>query len=254
MHVFQLLVFVENKMKHILSSRQIISLTSEDISPKVSIVIVVYNGLQYVKKCIKSLDLTAHTNYEVIVVNNASNNKTHEYLEKLKQQKKIHTLIHNKYNAYFSGANNIGAKYADTKSSYLLLLNSDTEVRHPGWLTHLIAAVPENGIISYGYANIPFRPDGWCFLISKKLYERLGGIDERYRMNWGITDLTRKALKSGANVKVVVNDKNYITHFGGKSYTDHTKAFQNENGVSTFSFVFDLNWLKVQSVALQAYI
>ena len=247
-NIFLSLASVETMLRTLTAKRLLVLNESYKSSPKVSIIIVVYNSLPYVKMCIESLQMTKYSNFEIIVVDNASERQTRTYLDRLVSEKKIQKVYHQKENKYFSGANNIGAHYAASDSSFVLLLNSDTQIKDRYWLSDLIAAAPQTGVISYGNANLPFRPDGWCFLITKKLFEQLGGINEIYKMNWGITDLTKRALHLGAVVKVVLDTERYIHHFGGKSYTTTTKNVQNEPHVGVASFLFDMNWLRVRAL------
>src|SRR3990167_665242 len=89
---------------------------------KVSIVIVSWNAMDFLKNCLKSIYRTSQKiRFEVIVVDNNSKDKTasmlHDYFPQVK-------LIQNKDNAGFNRANNQGIKVA--KGEYIFLLNPDT--------------------------------------------------------------------------------------------------------------------------------
>ena len=108
-----------------------------------SIIIPVLNNLHYTKGAITSvLANTVYENYEIIVVNNNSNDGTYEYLEELKNSNyslnypncKDIKIIHNKVAENFSKSNNIGARLAVGEN--LILLNNDTLVES-GWLREL---------------------------------------------------------------------------------------------------------------------
>jgi len=88
----------------------------------VSIIIINYNTFDYTKRCIESVYL--HTNdidYEVILVDNGSNECDVEEFRKYFPQIKI---VKNKENRGFSRACNDGIAVAEKE--YILLLNSDT--------------------------------------------------------------------------------------------------------------------------------
>ncbi len=91
----------------------------------VSIIIVNYKTYELTSNCIDSIikSNTKKLNYEIIVVDNASNDGSIQ--EIAKQFPEIQT-IKNTENLGFSKANNIGIKVA--KGDYVLLLNSDTIV------------------------------------------------------------------------------------------------------------------------------
>lgn len=54
--------------------------------PEVSIIIPVYNNEQYIEKCIQSVLNQTFENFEVIVINDGSTDKSGEILEKLNRE------------------------------------------------------------------------------------------------------------------------------------------------------------------------
>ncbi|MBT3413209.1 MAG: glycosyltransferase family 2 protein [Candidatus Jacksonbacteria bacterium] len=91
--------------------------------PKVSVVIVSWNVKEHLKKCLQSFFLYyPGDDYEVIVVDNASNDGTGEMVSK--EFPKARLFIQNK-NLGFAKANNLGVVKA--KAENILILNPDTE-------------------------------------------------------------------------------------------------------------------------------
>lgn len=206
--------------------------------PKVSIIIITYNALHYVKLCIESLRKTTYRNKEIIIIDNNSNSETRDYLRQAEKTKLIDRLYLSPENTFFTGGNNIGASISSKNSRYLLFLNSDVEIKNPYWLTILMANKPKEGVISFGKVNIPvIRPDGWCFMVDKKIYNELGGLNEYYKMNWSITEFTARVLQKKYTVKSIVNPNDYVFHFGQKSRPKKNTHIHNE---LTFSQVFTL--------------
>lgn len=89
----------------------------------VSVIIINWNGLGYLKQCLPSLNKQKYKNIEVIVVDNASIDGSVEYIKE--NYPKIKIII-NKKNLGFAEANDIG--YRRATGEYILLLNNDTEV------------------------------------------------------------------------------------------------------------------------------
>ena len=90
-----------------------------------SIVIVSYNTLDYLRKCLESIyQYTKGINYEVIVIDNASTDGSAEMVQKTFPQVILHAL---KDNLGFTRGNNIGIQ--SSKGEYVLILNPDTEIR-----------------------------------------------------------------------------------------------------------------------------
>lgn len=88
----------------------------------VTIIIVNYNTKQLLGDCIQSIyEKTFDVNYEIIIVDNASNDGSQEFIRKNFPKT---VLIESEFNLGFGLANNLGAKSA--KGKFLFFLNSDT--------------------------------------------------------------------------------------------------------------------------------
>lgn len=106
-------------------------------NPKVSIIIPTKNQVKVLKKCIKSiLERTDYKNYEIIVIDNNSNDPlTLEYLGSISKEPNISILKYEEpFN--FSAINNFAAQRS--KSEFLLFLNNDTEVIQREWLSAML--------------------------------------------------------------------------------------------------------------------
>lgn len=206
----------------------------------VSIVIVTYNAKDYVEQVINSLKKTSYKNFEIIVVDNNSNEDVKKYLKKMKQTKQIDKLFLSESNTYFAGGNNIGATLCSEKSKYILLLNSDVEIKHPDWLKILLLNAPHEGIVSFGTVFFPsIRPDGYCLLINRSIYNDVGGISSKFPMNGSITDLAAKVYNHGYTLNAIYNHDKYVVHFGQKSYKKKSKPTFYNPGTRTLSKVFN---------------
>ena len=105
--------------------------------PKVSIIILNWNGLEDTIECLESLKKITYPNYEVIVVDNASQGDDVRNLRE-KFGDYIH-IIRNDSNYGFAEGNNVGIRYGlnNSNPAYFLLLNNDTVVA-PDFLDELI--------------------------------------------------------------------------------------------------------------------
>jgi glycosyltransferase involved in cell wall biosynthesis len=96
------------------------------MAPKVTIIITVYNGSKYIDYSIKSVINQIYKNWELIIVNDCSTDKTREIIEKYKSNKI--KIINLKKNLGAYKAINIATKYIH--GEYTAFLDSD-DLFHP---------------------------------------------------------------------------------------------------------------------------
>ena len=224
--------------------------------PKCSIIIPVFNQVEYTKQCIETLyKNTPKSLFEIIVVDNNSSDGTKEFLCGIKEKIKV---ISNPGNLGFAKACNQGAKEASGR--YLIFLNNDT-VPLPGWLEEMVDSAnsdidagivgsrllyPDgtiqhagigfiNGIPDHPFRNLPAdHPEanvpkeldmvtGACLLIRRDLFFECSGFDEQYKNGVEDIDLCLKVRLKG--YKVIYNPKSTLYHYEGRTpgRFDHVK-------------------------------
>lgn len=112
---------------------------SEKNNPLISVIILNYNAGQLLLNCVESVFKSKYGNLEVIVVDNASSDKSHIICKE--KFNKIH-LISNEKNLGYCEGNNVGIR--NSKGTFIVILNPDTEV-DPNWLNELLNAYMKNG-------------------------------------------------------------------------------------------------------------
>jgi GT2 family glycosyltransferase/glycosyltransferase involved in cell wall biosynthesis len=221
--------------------------------PQVSIIIPLYNRSDLTKNCLESIFNTpGPVSYEVIVLNNASEDDTLEILEKFKDKIR---LINCHENYGFSIANNMGADIA--LGDKLVMLNNDTTVR-PNWLEALVNCQKETGASLIGarlyypdgriqhcgvalfphdnkphalYAGLPGdHPDienltgirrafqivtAACWLVTRDCWDALGGFNTDYINGYEDVDFCLRLNESGG--RVFYEPLCQITHFESQS-------------------------------------
>lgn len=106
-------------------------------NPSVSIIIVNYNGINFVESCLKSVFATNYDNFEVILIDNASNDASLKLIKEKYYGNKNLEIIENKKNFGPTSARNTGIGIA--RGKYLAFLDNDTEV-DKDWLKELVSA------------------------------------------------------------------------------------------------------------------
>lgn len=246
--------------------------------PLVSIIILVHNSLEFIENCIKSVLKTKYENFEVVIVDNDSNDGSLQHLQKeISQEKKVR-VIHNKVNLGFAEGNNVGAKKA--KGKYLTFLNIDTVVAS-NWLNSTVRIMEADNSIGacqsklllmhnsevfdsagdfidkYGvmmrrggdlfeedkgqYDKIEeiFSARGAAITVRKELFERIGGFDPSYFLTYEDIDLCWRIRLSG--YKIFFVPKSVVYHYGGFSLTQSRVFLSTKNWLTTLIKNYELS-------------
>ena len=117
--------------------------------PLVTILIPAKDHADVTAKCLKTIfEKTTYENFEIILIDNGSTEKKSlDLFEKYKKEHKNFKVLRKDIEFNYSKLNNLAAKEA--KGEYLVLLNNDTEVITPNWLSYLVgyAAQPHVGAV-----------------------------------------------------------------------------------------------------------
>jgi GT2 family glycosyltransferase/SAM-dependent methyltransferase len=220
--------------------------------PLVSILVVTYNTREYLGPFFDSIRRnTSYPSYEVVVVDNYSTDGSAEELRRYAEADpriRVECLQHN---LGFAGGNNFAARIA--KGEYLVLQNPDTIVT-AGWLERLIGALrkdPTIGVVApvsnfsgnETKVNTQYRSLSqmerfaaerarkqrgqsidigviplFCGLISRKLWEEVGPLDDGFQVGmFEDDDFSVRVRKAG--YRIVTAEDCFIHHFGNGSFS-----------------------------------
>lgn len=227
--------------------------------PLISIIILNWNGKKYLKDCFDSLESQTYPNFEIILVDNGSEDGSVKFVRENFPQIKI---IGNKKNLGFAKGNNIGIKLA--KGKYIFVLNNDTKVEK-NCLENLVEAAEKDDkigmcapkILSFGNPqiidsvglNIYFDgmsrgrgrmeiddgkynkieeilfPSGCAALYRKTMIDEIGLFDENFFAYCEDTDLGLRGRLAGWKA-ILVPSATVYHHYSGSTekYSDF-KAF-----------------------------
>lgn len=121
--------------------------------PLVSIVVINYNSLETLERCLSSLLKTTYPNYEIVVVDTLT-----EHIEDLVQKFRKDAgpkikLIHFDTNIGAAASHNVGVLASDPRSEYVVFLDNDVVVE-PDWLSYLVEAISSDPRIGAVQAKV----------------------------------------------------------------------------------------------------
>ena len=110
---------------------------------KASVIVLSWNGKEYLPACLDAVLSQDYSDFEVIVVDNGSTDGSSELVRERYPEVR---LLENDRNLGFAGGNNVGLRAAN--GDVLVLLNQDTQAE-AGWLAALVSAIeaPDVGIV-----------------------------------------------------------------------------------------------------------
>jgi GT2 family glycosyltransferase len=250
-------------------------------SPFVSIIVLNYNGQKYIADCLDSILKNSYTNYELIVVDNASTDRSLKIIkDNFSNHPKV-KIIASPTNLGFSGGNNLGIE--QSKGQYVVFVNNDTTVPLD-WLTPLVETMetdPSIGVAQsmiytidgkkiqaagFLYSNglikkeqlflgkssdIDFEPVfevsfvcGASMIIRREILEKMGAFEPEIPFFYDDTLLSLKTLLSGKKAVTVSASK--IFHVGSASDVWKTRFTTYHLLKANTALLFDVYYNKTE--------
>ena len=227
----------------------------------VAIILLNWNNSDYTVECIKSLFDITYLNKKIIVVDNASTDKS---IDNLKQYLPKINIITNEKNLGFTGGNNVGIKMAlNEKFDFIMLLNNDTIV-DKAFLEPLLSsfefdtAAVQPLILNYhnketiwncgGHINKTFGIfstygknksiksfknkeekftewiSGCCFMIRSSAVNEVGLLDDEFFVYFEDVDWSLRLRSKDYKLKII--HKIIIYHHEGVSWKNKNRSFE----------------------------
>lgn len=148
----------------------------EELKPKFSIIIPNYNKGRYIEECLNSIIRQSYKNYEIIVVDDGSND---ESIEKIK---KFDVQLYHTNRLQAGGARNLGMKMAN--GEYIIFLDSDDYLTSNTVLEELNDTINNEDLIFLNYT-----------------LNKCGKFEDRYDLEGDISQKIEKTTFLGAPTK-----------------------------------------------------
>jgi GT2 family glycosyltransferase len=232
------------------------------------VIIATWNGRQYLQACLDAVAAQDGIDAEIILVDNASSDGTVDYVRARFPQVRIVAL---RANRGFAGGNNAGAREA--RGPFVAFLNNDT-VPDRGWLRALrdgidpgagfllassrivymhdasIVDSAGDGFFRWGgafkrYHGAPahlaaaseevFGICGAACLISKAVFDELGGFDEDFFASHEDVDLSYRARLRGYRCRYVADA---VVRHHGSATMGHVSPFAVFHGQRNLEWLY----------------
>jgi GT2 family glycosyltransferase len=250
---------------------------NKGLEPKVCIIILTYNSVSklspsFIHKLFNSIKIQKYVNYEVVIIDNGSQDGTPQLFEALIKEFKIPgRIIKLKKNYGWSGGNNRGAVYCKD-SDYLFFLNDDALLLSENVLIRLVeyfekysdvgvaqpVIVNKDGSFSYGfklgfagYMEILSRPTQLSFVSGSALFTRtrlffkLGMFDEDLFLYHDDVDYCLRVWRAGYKSAVVQGT--HVFHLGGSTISlDKSWYYVIRNNFLVMSKTSDVKYLPIK--------
>jgi hypothetical protein len=251
------------------------------VCPRVSIIILNWNGKDDTIECLESLKNIFYSNYEIILVDNGSTDGSVKYFEEHYPEIEI---IENGDNLGFAEGNNVAIKYViDNGTDYVLLLNNDTIVG-PDFLSELVSVAESDSEIGVVGPNVYYYSEiskiqsaggkiywnrgkaphftnkddikeisrvrdvdyimGCALLAKSELVKKIGLLNKDYFAYWEETDWCVRSKKSG--YRIVHVPKSKIWHKGGSTS-------KKSSGFYEYYMTRNMFWFMKQNATKKQY-
>lgn len=227
----------------------------------ISLIVVTYNSRALLPAFLATLATTTDSHYEVIIVDNASQDGTLEWLRATHPS--IHVVAHLQ-NVGFGAACNSGMAVA--RGEAFITMNPDVQITPP-WLTILrqhLHAYPDAGIIcpttlypdqAPPPVSLPVAPTaavpGCALMLRRTTWQEIGGFDEQMFLYWEDTELCWRAWLLGW--RVLEDFVALVYHQrGGSTGEGRWQAEAAKNGLYTHLKLRRWRWVGLFALRLAA--
>ena len=234
-------------------------------NPKIHLIVLNWNDKELSRKCLSSIEKVSYSNYEVLIVDNNSEDGSVEFF---KQHFPNYDILSLKDNLKYAGGNNAAVDYLQpNEEDYLVFINNDTIVSSD-FLDHLIdpflndpnciitvpkilfamdinkiwyagglvnmwkGTIDHIGIRNFDAPRYSFMMEtdyatGCCLCISYNDFKKLNYFDTTFNMYCEDVDLSIRAKKM--NRKIVYSPKSIILHSVSQSLGENSlKKIRNK--------------------------
>jgi glycosyltransferase involved in cell wall biosynthesis len=198
--------------------------------PRVSVVVCAYNAERTMLPCLASLEQLNYPDYEVIVVNDGSKDRTLEIAEGFP-----YCRIISQENKGLSVARNVGAEAAT--GEIVAYTDSDC-VADPDWLNYLVGTMEEKGLVACGGPNfsptetslvpeaVAAAPGAPCHvLLDDEVAEHIAGCNMAFRrdvlLGLGGFDPLYRAAGDDVDICWRLQDAGYTIGYSAAAFVWH---------------------------------
>lgn len=237
---------LQNNIHHVQSELLAASTAKNEFK---DILIVVKDQLPYLRACVDSI-FNNTSNFNLYVWDNDSSAETRAYLQKLTLRNNVFLHLNKRNDGFLSPNNRLAEK---TVSPYLILLNSDTEVK-PQWDLVMLGWMQQHNTSIVGYGGVKLNQEckgyaaafgtaadfisGWSLCFARSTYEKIGLFDEQnLKFAYGEdADFSLRCKEAGGSIYALYSG--LVIHHQNKTSLEMSK---DPEYLRWFSTIFEEN-------------
>jgi cellulose synthase/poly-beta-1,6-N-acetylglucosamine synthase-like glycosyltransferase len=236
-------------------------ITEENNLPLIDIVVAVYNGQEYIMRCLDALYVSDYKNKRIIFVNDGSTDKTADILKQA-QEKYPSLIVLSKDNGGVSSARNFAVDFSNAE--YIATTDVDCRVEKnwlcealqhfkdvrtaavTGWLHYdvdnILSAVRESEYFIRFKNRMPSAKSVSCpvCLFKRDVLTEIGGFEVFYKVGGEDTDIGYKIIKYG---RQVIFEKNMTAYHKAEN---NLKLYIKRNFRNAYNHVLLMNHRKMK--------
>lgn len=209
--------------------------------PSISVIIAARNEAENLQKNLIHILNQKYANFEVIVVNDASEDESTEVLEKFKREFSNFYYTNIPYDNYFSHGKKLAVLvgYKAAKNEWLVFTDADCYPKSENWLSELAKGMDENAevVLAYGahtkrkglfnkiirydtmsiamqylsfaHAGIPYMGVGRNMAVKKSAFKKLKKYRNHIHVLSGADDLIINELANKKNTRIITSKDSF---------------------------------------------
>lgn len=223
-----------------------------------SIIIPIYNGELYIERCLNSLVACSNKNFEIIIINDASNDKSVNIIKTYLKKYSYIKLFNNKVNMGVSYSRNLGLSQSSGK--YVYFLDCDDYVNKSTFVSMLDMLDYNYDVICYAVDSIkngeiihnPFVYDKQKLLNKEELFENIDVLINVNTITWIKNKIYNTYIIKTNDISFDISisfsedllfNVSYLSHINNIFFVNKNLVFYDRDVINSLSRLYEKDYI-----------